>query len=189
MADSIWQSLFKLALNFLNSNNKTEITAQINLPVEMNSFEPASPKDGVDWTKGTCQVSKYFTVYEAMTLHSWNRLANEEDGITDQVKTETVKLCLIMDQVRELLGCPINVHCIFRSVKYNQEVLHSLPQDVHSKGMAIDFDCNGHYTIEQVKEKLRPILEKFNIRMEGGTTTWVHLDTHAVGPSGREFKA
>jgi hypothetical protein len=143
----------------------------------------------IDWTDKDCQVTEHFTVGDCLTLHSWNRLASEDDGVTDEVKANIVVVCQKMEQIREVVGCPINVHCIFRSVEYNEQVLHSLPHDVHSMGMAIDWDCNSDHTIEEAKELIRPKLEEFGLRLEGGTTTWIHNDIHALGPSGREFKA
>jgi hypothetical protein len=164
---------------------------QVSIPIDepKEAIKPDIDSAGINWNDPKSMVSKHFTVAEAITLHAWNRLATEEDGLTQDVKNEIVKLCSVMDEVRDILGCPMNAHCIFRSVKYNQEVLHSLPNDVHAAGKAIDFDCAPHLTIEEAKEKIRPYLEKLNIRMEGATTSWIHLDTHAVGPSGREFKA
>lgn len=185
MYDTLLRLLGNLILSFFNNKSSTGSA----LETIVNISNPTQTTSDIDWTNGACKVSNHFTVAEAITLHSWNRLANESDGLTDQVKAEIVKLCSIMDQIRDLIGCPMNVHCIFRSVQYNQEVLHSLPKDVHSMGMAIDWDANSHYTIEQAKEKIRPVLEQFGLRLEGGTTTWIHNDTHALGPSGREFKA
>lgn len=165
-------------------------------PPKAEAAEPAkcevpslAPTPEINWTDSTRKLSRHFTVGEAITLHSWNRLATEEDGLTADVKVELVKLCGIMDEIRDIIGFPMNVHCMFRSVKYNEEVLHSLPKDVHSRGCAIDFDCGPHLTIEQTKAIVRPLLEKYKLRLEGGTTSWLHMDTKAVGPSGREFKA
>lgn len=143
----------------------------------------------IDWTDVTCQVTEHFSVGECLTLHEWNRLANEQDGVTDEVKANIVSLCQIMEQIRGILDCLINTHCIFRSVQYNEQVLHSLPNDVHALGMAIDFDCGDAHTIQEVKDILEPLLEQYGIRMERGTSTWIHLDIHPVGPSGRSFTA
>ena len=164
------------------------VTPEPTAPQAVEPAQTAAPQE-IDWTDGKSMVSKHFSVKEAITLHSWDRLANEADGLTEEVKLQIVKLCKIMDEVRDAIGVPMSVHCIFRSVQYNREVLKSLPNDVHAKGEAIDFDCNSKLTIEQTKEKIRPLMEKLEIRMEGGTATWIHLDTRAVGPSGREFKA
>jgi uncharacterized protein YcbK (DUF882 family) len=116
-------------------------------------------------------------------------LPNEMDGFTPQVQDNLIALCQKMEQVRTILIVPINVHCGFRSQEYNKEVLKSLPADVHSFGQAIDFDCLPHLTIDQTKQLLLPHLDKLGIRLEKGTSTWVHLDIHQVGPSGRYFTA
>lgn len=143
----------------------------------------------IDWTNPEQQVTEHFKISDCLMLHSWNRLANDQDGLTDEIKSNLISLCQKIEQVRVILNCPINVHCMFRSVQYNEQVLKSLPHDVHSMGLAIDFDCNGHHTIQEIKEILEPLLEQLDIRMEKGTGTWIHLDMHPVGPSGRYFTA
>jgi hypothetical protein len=140
----------------------------------------------MDWTNPQEQVTKHFTVNDCLMLHEWNRLATESDG-ADFDKLTT--LCQKIEEVRSILGCPINVHCIFRSTAYNLEqgILKPTGLDVHAMNEAIDLDCNGSLTIQQIKDILEPQLENLGIRMERGTNTWVHLDLHAPGPSGRYF--
>lgn len=189
MASQIIEFIKELLTSFLSNrvagNTEISVTIPFNEPKEDKIVEDVP----LDWSKASSMITTHFSVGEMTALHAWNRLATEEDGLTDEVKANLIKLCNVMEKVRAILGCGINSHCGFRSVKYNQEVLKSIPHDVHSMGMAIDIDSNQTMTIEQAKEKIRPHLEELNIRMEGGTTTWIHLDIHAVGPSGREFKA
>lgn len=137
----------------------------------------------IDWTNPKAKVSDHFTVNDCLILHNWNRLAKEDDGADFNALSS---LCQVMEKVRVLLGCPINVHCMFRSQKYNQEQ-GIKPADVHSMNLACDFDCSPTLTIQQVKDILEPNLESLGIRMEKGTTSWVHIDTRAPGPSGRYF--
>lgn len=139
----------------------------------------------IDWTNPEDQVTAHFKVRDCITLHNWNRLATEADGVDFDAM---VALCEKMEQVRDLLGCAIKVHCMFRSQDYNKEQ-GIKPDDVHSKNIAADFDCSPALSIQEVKDKLEPELENLGIRMERGTTTWVHVDTRAPGPSGRYFTA
>lgn len=133
--------------------------------------------DTIDWTDGTDKVTEHFTVQDACMLHHWNRLATADDGM-DPAKLQA--LCEAMEKVRDVLGCPMNVHCMFRSPAYNVEI--GAPEhDVHSQNLACDFDCGAALTIQQVKDKLEPLLESMGLRMERGTTSWVHVDTHPVG--------
>lgn len=138
----------------------------------------------IDWTNPEEKITEHFTVKEILTLHSWNRLATESDGVDFDKIT---KICQIMEKVREILSCPINVHCGFRSQEYNKEQDIHPNLDVHALSEAVDFDCNGYLTIQEVKDKLLPHLEDLNIRMEYGTFSWIHVDLHKVGPSGRYF--
>jgi hypothetical protein len=135
----------------------------------------------VDWTDGNSSVTEHFNVSDCLTLHNWNRLATEADG-ADFDKLTT--LCQKMEQVRSVLGCPINIHCMFRSTAYNleQNILPPTGLDVHAMNLAADLDANEHLTIQQVKDLLQPQLESLGIRMEdnGHNASWVHLDLHPV---------
>lgn len=139
-----------------------------------------------DWTNATDSVTEHFSVSDALMLHNWSRLATEADG-ADFDKLTTI--CQKLEEIRTVLGCPMNIHCIFRSTAYNleQNILPPTGKDVHAMNLAADFDANGHLTIQEVKDKLEPLLEQLGIRLEFGTTSWVHVDLHAPGPSGRYF--
>lgn len=139
-----------------------------------------------DFTNPKDNITDHFTVGDALILHNWNRLATEEDG-ADFDKLTT--LCEKLEEVRTALGCPMNVHCMFRSPAYNLEqgILKPTGMDVHAMNLACDFDCNKNMSIQDVKDKLEPLLEDLGIRMEKGTTTWIHVDLRNVGPSGRYF--
>jgi hypothetical protein len=140
----------------------------------------------IDWTDPTAQVTPHFIVNDALMLHNWNKLATEEDGCNFN-RLET--LCQKLEEIRTLLNCPMNVHCMFRSKEYNieQSILLPTGADVHSMSLACDFDCNKDMSIQDVKDALESQLDSLGIRMEKGTTTWVHVDLHSVGPSGRYF--
>src|SRR5271170_6667661 len=96
----------------------------------------------IDWTNPTDQVSEHFSVNDCLMLHSWNRLATQDDGADFDKLTA---LCQILEQIRSTLNCPMNVHCMFRSTQYNleQNILPPTGLDVHAMNLACDFDCNG----------------------------------------------
>src|SRR5665213_3193060 len=109
-------------------------------------------ENDMDWNNPQEQVTEHFTDGDACMLHQWYRLANESDGLDEAMQAALVTLCQAMEQVRAALGCPVNVHCMFRSPAYN--ALIGAPQhDVHSMGMACDFDCNSTMTIAEVQAK------------------------------------
>jgi hypothetical protein len=89
-----------------------------------------------------------------------------------------------MEEVRGILGCPINVHCMFRSKAYNiaQKILLPTGNDVHAMCMACDFDANSTMSTDDIKAKLMDKLEDMGIRMEnnGAGASWVHIDVHPV---------
>jgi hypothetical protein len=143
--------------------------------------------DNIDWTDPECQVTEHFKVKDLIMLHNWNRLANDSDGFDDDMKAKAVVLAQKAEEVRAVLGCSMNSHCGLRTVAYNEEQNIKPAVDVHSFMCAMDFDSNSTMSIEDVKAKLLPHLAELGIRMEFGTTTWVHFDLRAPGPSGRYF--
>jgi hypothetical protein len=161
-----------------------EPMVEVTIPVPESAPAPApAPTDKpseIDWNSPDCKVTPHFTVADACMLHSWNRLANEMDGFTPQMKQNMIVLCQKMEEIRSFLGCSMSVHCMFRSQDYNAKVVKAIPNDVHAQGLACDFDCNGSMTIDEVHSKLEPVLEQLGVRMERNTPTWVHLDLHPV---------
>ncbi len=139
-----------------------------------------------DWKDPRSSVTPHFTVGDALRLKAWGRIGTEADG-ADFGKL--LVLCQKMEEVRKVLGCPVNVHCCFRSQAYNEDQgIHPIA-DVHSMSLACDFDVNAHMGIETAKMKLEPLLESLGIRMERHTASWIHMDLRAPGPSGRYFTA
>jgi hypothetical protein len=134
----------------------------------------------IDWTDATSQVTEHFTVGDCLTLHAWDRLANEADGVTDEGKAALIVLCQKMEEIRAILDCPINVHCMFRSQDYNAQVVKAIPDDVHAQFLAVDFDCGEIHTIDEIHAILEPQLEALGIRMEQNTPGWCHIDLHPV---------
>lgn len=135
----------------------------------------------IDWTDPKAKVSEHFSVHEAIYLPTWDRMATESDGLTQPVKDNLVNLCAVMEKVRELLGCPITVHCMYRPPEYSK-LVGGHENDVHTMGMAVDFDCNPSMSTDDIKAKLLPELERMGLRMEnnGSNSGWIHIDTHAV---------
>ena len=166
MADPIWTQLFRAALALIQQKIQDPPVQAAPAPA------PLAPPEmnTLDWTNPECMVSKYFSVNNCLLLHNWNRLATPEDGFDPN---QLMTLCVKLDQVREILGFPLNIHCMFRSKQYNieQSILLPTGADVHSMSLAVDFDCGPNLTIDQVKDILRPQLEELGIRMEFGTTT------------------
>jgi hypothetical protein len=174
----IFGQIAQLVAGIFSKGSEPMVSVSIPLDTPAPSA-PAQPAP-IDWTSPDSHITEHFTVADGCMLHSWNRLANEMDGFNDAAKQNIIALCNKMEVIRTLLGCPITVHCMFRSQQYNQEVVKAIPNDVHAQSLACDFDCNGNMTIDQVHAKLEPVLEQLGIRMERNTPTWVHIDLHPV---------
>ena len=140
----------------------------------------------IDWTKTTDKVSKYFTVKECLWLPQWNRLANETDGLSAIVKTNLIALCTKMDEIREIFGEPIKVHCCYRPPKYNTLVKGAYKSS-HLNGMAIDFSITG-WDCDDVRAKIikLDLLNSLQLRMEDlVNSNWVHIDIRM--PIGKRY--
>lgn len=135
----------------------------------------------IDWTDPTSEVTPHFTVHECLYLPQYKRLANESDGLTTDIQNQLVLLCTTMEKIRTFMGVPVNVHCMYRPPAYN-DLIGAPTHDVHSMGMAIDFDMEPNVTCDQVKGHLQPVLEQYGVRMEnnGNGANWVHIDIHPV---------
>lgn len=198
--NSIWSSIgkfiLKLLINKEDEKNGKLAPSQLDivLPIDGLATEHTVtqnapnmeylPETAINWENATRNITEHFLVGDAIALHSWGRLANSEDGLTDEGKAKLIVLCNKMEEIRKILACPISVHCMYRSPKYNQEVV-KVPEkyihDVHSTFEACDFDANSKYTIDEVHSILEPLLEQLGIRMERNTPSWCHIDLHPVG--------
>ena len=73
------------------------------------------------WTDETVHITPHFTVRDALYLPTWKRLANQSDGLNDQIKENIIQLFNKMETVREYFGnIPINVHVTYRPPAYNK---------------------------------------------------------------------
>lgn len=126
------------------------------------------------------QISKYFTWHEALYLPRWDRLANEADGLTEEIKSNLINLFYKMDDVRVWSGAPIVVHEAYRPPEYNS-LIKGARQSQHLLGNAVDFHSEA-IGIENFKIKVMAEIEQKNMldiwkmRMERNTIGWIHLD-------------
>lgn len=145
----------------------------------------------IDWTNAEEKVSTNFSVKDCVFLPSWNRLAGEEDGLTEEVKDNLINLCAKMEGVREFLGgYPIIVHCTFRPISYNKQV-GGAPNSPHLSGMAMDWHLEGFANstgCNSIRLKLIPKLEEFDMRLENNEYgAWCHLDYREPLPGHSRF--
>lgn len=140
----------------------------------------------INWEYSTDHVSTHFTVHDCLYLPQWARLANESDGLTDEVKSNLINLCAKMEMVRHFLGDkPISVHCCFRPTLYNQ-LVKGAPHSSHLTGEAMDFHVGDDSSAEaclKVRQILVPKLEEFKLRMENHQGSWLHIDTAEPHPN------
>lgn len=138
------------------------------------------------WTDPTCHITPHFTVKEALWLPSWNRLANESDGLNDHVRAQLTRfLTDFAEPARAAIGGGSwNVHCMFRPKTYNS-LIGGASDSAHMCRLdwaGIDFDVHG-ISCDMARMMLYPHLERLGLRMEKKPhSPWVHLDNRPPFP-------
>ena len=192
MANSFLNILVGFLSKFIISGGKDkEIQIEIPLGVPKESRSNMD-SNGIDWTDETCSISKHFSVKEALWLPSWGvmHIPSEEE------KANILEQAAKMDLIRDFLGVPVRIHCWIRPIlnnpnsEYNGQDYNALVKGAknssHKIGKATDYDAEG-LNCDDVRSKLEPMLEEWQIRMErmpGGN--WVHNDCGPVA-SNRYF--
>lgn len=144
----------------------------------------------IDWSRSEAMISRYFSVHEVLWLPSWRCEASEDDGLTDEIKSEIVRLAKKLDIVRERIGEPIVIHSWYRPRAYNKEIGGAKNSGHQSLGpwSAVDFSagmpgCSSRgESCDKLRAMIMPWLEELDLRLEnnGKDAPWVHLDTKEV---------
>lgn len=133
-------------------------------------------------------ISKWFSWTEALFLSSWKRLANEEDGLNDEIKSNLTKLFEKMDKIREHFGKPITIHVAYRPKEYNV-LVKGAKNSAHIYGMACDFHVKD-MKCDDVRQNIldNKLLDTLELRMENlPGSSWIHLDLRSVPNGGNRF--
>ena len=167
--------------------------------VEIPKIENASPKprddEPLDWTNPSSKISQFFTVKDALMLREWGRLADDRDGLTDEIKSNILKTAKKLDTIRLFINKPIFVKSWLRPSEYNV-FIGGAKKSAHMDGLAVDWwtDESGDGKLDGedcdlLKEILMPKLGEWEVRMEdnGKGARWIHIDLKPVKNS-RFFK-
>lgn len=152
----------------------------------------------IDWNDPKAKISKYFTVGEALYLPSWGVYHNP----SEEEKQSIIETAKKMDQIRDFIGYAIKVHCWIRPTKVNCQENQYLGQDynkfvggatksAHIEGKAVDWSAIGYPSTsfcDELREKLLPQLQVFDIRMENHSGPWLHIDIRPPVNNNRYFK-
>lgn len=141
----------------------------------------------INWEDASCKLTAHFTVKDCLWLNQWKRLATEEDGLTDEIKTNLLTVLTKMETIRSKVGGPLNVHSMYRPPRYSLLVGGSAT-DVHTLGKACDFDA-GDISCDDVKQLLLASLDNLDMRLEdnGDGAGWVHVDVKTLLPGHNRF--
>lgn len=141
-----------------------------------------------DWTDPTSKVSNHFTVRECTWLPSWGCCHQPSDA----EKAALTRMAQKMDQIRDLVGKPINIHVWIRPQHANcpgndndggdyNALVGGAAHSAHVPGLAVDWDCGED--CDTTRATLLPHLETLGIRMENKPAgRWVHTDVMPPNP-------
>lgn len=107
---------------------------------------------------------------------TWNEVFKNErlsDGVPIlEVFENALKLAKYMQEIREELKQPINIHCWVRQFKHNKRVTGG-KLSAHLNGLAVDFVVKN-MTSQQAREYIKAM--RLPVRIEADTDGWVHID-------------
>lgn len=150
--------------------------------------------EDINWLDPKCQITPHFTVKDALWLPSWQVLHQPSEA----EKANLFKLMNKMEEIREYLGRPINVHVTLRPLSVNapgspyhgrnyNAAIGGAPKSAHTLGLAMDFNPYS-MTCDDARAALERELVPMNIRMENKpASNWVHIDLMPPNPN-RYFK-
>ena len=148
-------------------------------------FDGQKSSDDIDWQNPLCKITNHFIVEEALFLHKWGRLANEDDGLTDGIKQNLVSVFTKMEIVRAFIDAPMRVSSCYRPSRYNW-LFGGTAHSAHICGMAVDWYVKG-VNCNRLRAKIVPMLAMWEMRCENECGNWIHLDIRNFGRN-RYFK-
>lgn len=137
--------------------------------------------------------NSHFRWSEALYLPQWQVYHNPSNLEKDNI----IKSCQKLELVRDMFNKPLLIHVWIRPIlnspgnpmhgqDYNA-FIGGAPNSEHKAGCAIDFHI-GELSCDDVRAKLLPKLDEFDIRVEDKpSAAWVHIDIAKPRPN-RYFK-
>lgn len=147
--------------------------------------------NNIKWSDHLSMITKDISVGETLLLKSWNVFHRP----SEQEKKNIVHLAEILQNISDRLSLQPVIHCWIRPISvncpgtkyhgknYNLYVGSKANSSLHIPGRAVDFHMVGYVGIKkcnEVRSKILPMLEEFNIRMEDNNGNWIHIDTGIV---------
>lgn len=118
------------------------------------------------------QLTKHFKLSEAIKSDTANRLGISNDPSADDLAT-IHRTAIKMEEVRRILGKPINVSSWYRNEAVNKAV-GGVPSSQHRKGEAVDFKASG-LTIAEAIQILLDNANELNYDQLIKEPSWVHI--------------
>lgn len=133
-----------------------------------NAYLYAYEKGGVQDFPNSWHITEHFTWDEVFVN------AKNTDGCpTLEIFETALQTAHQMEHIRALANKPIIVHCWVRQIPHNKRAGSTAEFSPHINGRAVDFNIKGLSTEIAIELILKL---KTQVRIERGTTDWVHID-------------
>lgn len=133
-------------------------------------------------------ISPHFSMAEMTTSKHADADPYGNQPQSDDVKTNMALLCFnIMEEVRDLLGAPINVNSGYRSQTVNT-LAHGDKHSAHMDGRACDFFPMGK-DLDESFNKIRTSNIPYDkvIIEQSGVVRWIHIQIAKPGATPRKL--
>lgn len=128
-------------------------------------------------------LTKHFELEEFLVSETASRLGIDNSP-TPEVMTNLMRLAIILEDVRELLGKPIIITSGYRSPALNAAVPGSSKTSAHRHGLAVDFIAPSYGSPLDVSIAISGSdIQYDQLIHEGGR--WVHLGLAKPGSTAR----
>lgn len=84
-----------------------------------------------------------------------------------------------IQELRNIVGAPLNVISGFRCNRHNAKVPNAAPNSFHTLGMAADISCKK--VSSEKLALLAEIVTQFNVGGIGVYKSWIHVDVRKTG--------
>ncbi len=126
--------------------------------------------------------STFFKWHEVLYCDQWKSHVFPPSLIYHNI----IKTIRVMESIRGRLGTPLIITSFYRPPIYNI-LIKGAGMSQHTLGLACDFK-SPIIPPKRIREIIRPELERWNIRMERDTPTWVHIDLKSVNEKDGEAR-
>lgn len=128
--------------------------------------------DGTTWVNQVMKLTEHFTL-EEMTRSFEGARKGINNELPSNMMGNIVLSAELMEEVRAILGKPVQIHSCYRSPAVNK-LVGGKPSSMHLQALAVDFVCPEFGTPAQVAEAILARGISFG-KMIYEFDSWIHI--------------